>query len=212
VTVEPLREVTGPAAVLRRANIDTDVIIRIERMVGTDPTVLAPWAFEALRYRDDGTEDPDFVLNTEPFRNAPILVAGPNFGCGSSREPAVWAIRGLGIRVIVAPSFGDIFEANCHQNGVLPITLDPAAVDALAEVAETAAAVSVDVEEQQVRAAGRRWDFALGPTQKLSLLEGLDDLDLALRDIDAVRAWEHADRTARPWAWAPVSRTTPVEY
>jgi 3-isopropylmalate/(R)-2-methylmalate dehydratase small subunit len=208
VTNKPVREVNGRAAVLRRANIDTDVIIRVERMVSTDPAALAAWAFEALRYRDDGTEDPGFVLNTAPFKGAPILVVGPNFGCGSSREPAVWAMQGLGIKVVVGPSFGDIFEANCHQNGMLPVTLDQAEVNALAAIAETAATVSVDVETQQIQAGGRTWDFALGPTQKMSLLDGLDDLDLALRDMDAVRAWEHADRRARPWAWAPLTRAS----
>jgi len=200
----PLRTVTGVAAPLLRSNIDTDVIIRVERMVSAKPADLAPWAFEAMRYRPDGSEDPGFVLNQEPFRDAPILVAGSNFGCGSSREPAVWAIAGLGIRCIVAPSYGDIFEANCHQNGILPIVLSEAEVDDLATLAATGVPVTVDLEAQQVRSADCIWPFVIGPSQKLALLEGLDDLDLARSQMDAIRNWEHADRTARPWAWAPV--------
>jgi 3-isopropylmalate/(R)-2-methylmalate dehydratase small subunit len=185
------------------------VIIRIERMVSTNPADLAPWAFEALRYRTDGSADPEFVLNQEPFRHAQILVTGPNFGCGSSREPAVWAIKGFGIRVIVAPSFGDIFRANCHQNGLLPIVLDDSDLDALAGLAASGTHVTVDLEAQQIRAGGLSWDFAIGHTQRMSLLEGLDDLDLAMRDMPQIRAWEEADRTARSWVWAPVARDRP---
>jgi 3-isopropylmalate/(R)-2-methylmalate dehydratase small subunit len=206
VSIEPLRSVTGVAAVLDRPNLDTDVIIRIERMVSTDPAALAPFAFEALRYRPDGSDDPEFVLNQAPFTGAPILVGGPNFGCGSSREPAVWAIKGLGIRVIVAPSFGDIFQANCHQNGLLPVVLPAAGAGALAAIASTGAAVTVDVEKLEVAAGGRTWPFRLGATQRLSLLEGLDDLDLAMRDMPAVRAWENADQITRSWAWQSIAQ------
>lgn len=213
MSIEPLRSVSGVAAVLDRPNLDTDVIIRIERMVSTDPAALAAFAFEALRYRPDGSDDPEFVLNQAPFAGAPILVGGPNFGCGSSREPAVWAIKGLGIRVIVAPSFGDIFQANCHQNGLLPVVLPAADVDALAVIASSGTTVTVDVENLVIHAGGRTWPFRLGATQQLSLLEGLDDLDLAMRHMPAIRAWENADQVARPWAWASIARnltdTTP---
>lgn len=203
---EPLTVVTGAAAPLLRPNLDTDVIIRVERMISTSPADLAPFAFEAIRYEADGSENPEFVLNQEAFRGAPILVGGPNFGCGSSREPAVWAIVGLGIRCIVAPSFGDIFQGNCHQNGVLPVVLDVTEVDDLAGLAATGTPVTVDLAAQQIRAADRSWSFAIGPTQKLALLEGLDDLDLALRDIDTIRVWERADRANRPWAWTSVQQ------
>ena len=207
MTAAPLRTVTSVAAVLDRPNIDTDVIIRIERMVSTSPADLAPWAFEALRYRSDGSPDPGFVFNQDRCRGAEILLAGANFGCGSSREPAVWAIKGLGIRVIVAPSFGDIFRANCHQNGLLPIVLDE---DSVADL--TAAAgdveITVDLEARQVRADGRSWGFAIGDRQRLSLLEGLDDLDLAMLDVGLIDAWETDDRSTRPWAWAPIDQPT----
>src|SRR5919205_1213678 len=121
--MQPFTKVGGPAAPLLRANVDTDLIIRIERLVGTRREELGPFAFEALRRRADGSEDPDFVLNRPEYRGAPILLAGPNFGCGSSREGAVWALMGAGIRCVIAPSFGDIFFSNCFQNGLLPVVL-----------------------------------------------------------------------------------------
>jgi len=201
VSVEPIGVVTSVAAVLHQPNIDTDVIIRIDRMVSTEPSVLAPWAFEALRYNADGSENADFILNRAPFDTAQILLAGSNFGCGSSREPAVWAIKGLGIRVVIAPSFGDIFRANCHQNGLLPITLDDEDVRSLAAIALSGQALSVDLEARQIRAAGEHWAFAIGDSQRLALLQGLDDLDLALRESDRIDSWEMNDRVSRPWAW-----------
>ena len=135
------------------------------------------------------------------FQGAPILLAGPNFGCGSSREPAVWALQGMGVRCVVAPSFGDIFEANCHQNGLLPVTLPEDQMDELAAIADTGALVSVDLADQLIVAADHRWSFTIGSMQKFSLLEGLDDIDLALRARDDVDAWQTRDRAVRPWAW-----------
>jgi 3-isopropylmalate/(R)-2-methylmalate dehydratase small subunit len=201
VSFEPVTRITGVAAPLLRANVDTDVIIRIDRLTTNRPSELAPYAFEALRYRADGSEEPSFILNRAPFRGAPILVAGPNFGCGSSREPAVWALMGLGIRCVIAPSFGDIFQGNCFQNGVLPVELPEADVDALAVAAESGEPVTVDLREQRVTTSSRSWSFALPALRKQSLLEGLDDLDLALQDLPLVLAWEERDRQARPWAW-----------
>src|SRR5271165_4578610 len=130
---EPFRKLTGIASPILRANSDTDVVIRINRMVGSDIRGrLGNWAFEALRYLPDGTETPDFILNREPYRSAHILVTGPNFGCGSSREAAVWSLQEMGIRAIIGSGFGDIFFANCFQNGILPIVVDKAVVDSLA--------------------------------------------------------------------------------
>ena len=116
-------------------------------------------------------------------------------------EPAVWALQGMGVRCVVAPSFGDIFEANCHQNGLLPITLPEDQMDELAAIADTGALVTVDLADQLIVAAEHRWSFTIGSMQKLALLEGLDDIDLALRAGDDVDAWQTRDRAARPWAW-----------
>jgi 3-isopropylmalate/(R)-2-methylmalate dehydratase small subunit len=201
VTRQPFATVVGPAAPLLVANLDTDVIIRVERMTSTNPDDLAPYAFESLRYRDDGSEEPGFVLNDPRFRGAPILILGANFGCGSSREPAVWAIKGLGIRCLIAPSFGDIFAGNCVTNGLLPVVLDAAAVEQLAEVARGGSPLTVDLEQQVVGAGGAAWRFEISTIQKVGLLEGLDDMELALRFAADTAEWERNDRRLRPWAW-----------
>lgn len=201
MSFEPFTRITGVAAPLTMPNIDTDVIIRVDRMVSMDPAELAPFAFEAIRFDADGAEDPTFVLNQEPFRGAPILLGGSNFGCGSSREPAVWALQGIGIRCVVAPSFGDIFQANCHQNGLLPIVLAEVELDELAAMAMTGSPVTVDLDSQMIVSGTSRWSFAIGSMQKSALLEGLDDIDIAFRAIETVKAWEASDREIRPWAW-----------
>jgi 3-isopropylmalate/(R)-2-methylmalate dehydratase small subunit len=203
--VTPFTTVSGPAAPLLRANIDTDAIIRVDRLVGTAKAEMGAYLFEVLRRRPDGSEDPDFVLNREPFRSAPILLAGPNFGCGSSREGAVWALLGAGIRAVIAPSFSDIFESNALQNGLIPVVLPLATVEALAAEAERApgqARVTVDLERSVVIGPeGREHRFAIDPARREALLAGLDDIGLTLRQRDAIAAWQEADRTRRPWVW-----------
>ena len=119
---KPFNKLNAIAAPIMRGNIDTDVIIRIERLVGNSIRgTLGKWAFGSLRYLPNGAENPDFILNREPYRNAEVLITGPNFGCGSSREGAVWSLQEMGIRAIIGSGFGDIFFANCFQNGILPI-------------------------------------------------------------------------------------------
>lgn len=196
---------TGVAAPLMRANIDTDTIIRIERMTGTTPQQMAPWAFESLRFGADGSEDPGFVLNQAPFREAPILLAGDNFGCGSSREGAVWALKYSGIRCVIAPGFGDIFYSNCFQNGVLPVVLPAAQVERLAEqCAGGNARVTVDLRQQVVVSPeGETMPFAIEAIRREALLEGLDDIGLTLKQDEAIAAFQVRDRTARPWVWQP---------
>ena len=127
---KPFTKLTAIAAPIMRTNIDTDVIIRIERLVGNSVRgSLGKWAFGSLRYLSDGSENPEFILNREPYRQAEILITGPNFGCGSSREGAVWALQEMGIRAVIGSGFGDIFFANCFQNGILPIVVDKEIVD-----------------------------------------------------------------------------------
>lgn len=201
MSFRPFTRVTGIAAPLLRPNVDTDVIIRVERLTTRDPGELGRHAFEALRYRDGSSEEPSFILNRPPFRDAPILVAGANFGCGSSREPAVWALVGLGIRCVVAPSFGDIFFGNCIQNGLLPVALDAATVSEIGAHALREELVTVDLEHQEISAAsGASWAFQLDAPLRESLLHGLDDIERALAATPLVKAWEARDRIARPWA------------
>ena len=200
--MQPFTRVVGPAAPFLLSNVDTDVIVRIERLAELKASELGPYAFESIRYRPDGTENPEFVLNQSAFRGTPILIAGANFGCGSSREAAVWALKGMGLRVIVAESFGDIFSANCFQNGVLPIVLPGETVEALAEAARGGRAFEVDLRAQEILTSQQMAvPFQIDPQRREALLEGLDEIDRTLkRDVDIV-AWQARDKAARPWVW-----------
>ena len=202
--------VAGPAAPMLTPNVDTDVIIPIQRLVGTGRTGLGPHAFERLRYAADGSENPDFVLNRPQYRDSPILLAGPNFGCGSSREGAVWALMGMGFRAVLAPSFGDIFFNNCFQNGMLPVVLPEDVIHRIAaetEAAQGARHTTVDLARQVVvTPEGAEIPFAIDARKKEALLEGLDDIALTLRLRETIAAWQSADRAARPWVWNTVER------
>jgi 3-isopropylmalate/(R)-2-methylmalate dehydratase small subunit len=162
----------------------------------------APWAFEVLRYRADGSENPDFILNQGPFRHAKILVAGANFGCGSSREMAVWSIQEFGIGCIVAQGYGDIFYGNCLQNCVLPVTLPRAQVEALAVASGARAAVTVDVAAGTISSAGLAviaFDFPAA--QRAALLSGRDEVDQTVAMAALIAPFQQDDRNWRPWAW-----------
>jgi 3-isopropylmalate/(R)-2-methylmalate dehydratase small subunit len=202
MNLQPFTVVTGAAPYLSRANLDTDVIIRIERLTALDRKDLGPYALEALRYLPDGQEDSAFVMNQPAFRGAPILLAGDNFGCGSSREGAVWALQGIGVRCVIAPSFGDIFYSNCFQNGVLPIRLPAADVEALATACADGSPLTVDLQRCRLVASdGIESGFAVDPLRREGLLHGLDDIGLTLKDDVWIREWQHKDRYQRPWAW-----------
>jgi 3-isopropylmalate/(R)-2-methylmalate dehydratase small subunit len=201
---KPFNRLTAVAAPIMRSNVDTDVIIRIERLVGNSVRgTLGKWAFGSLRYLPDGLENPDFILNRQPYREAEILVTGPNFGCGSSREGAVWSLQEMGIRAIIGSSFGDIFFANCFQNGILPIVVDKEVVDALAadiEATQGAGRVSVDLEAQTIISpSGKQLQFEIDPRRREGLLHGLDEVALTLQRDNEIRAFQAADREMRPW-------------
>lgn len=194
---------TAVAAPLVRPNIDTDAIIPSREMKAVSKTGLSGGLFANWRYAevDARVENPDFVLNRPGFRGAPILLAGANFGCGSSREHAVWALHEYGVRAVIAPSFGAIFQGNCVRNGILPVVLAEAVVAALAAQVEAAATpLTVDLVGQVVIAAdGTRHAFAVDPADRLMLLEGLDAVGLTLQRLDAIRAFEIEHKSARPW-------------
>jgi 3-isopropylmalate/(R)-2-methylmalate dehydratase small subunit len=201
---KPLTKLSAIAAPIMRSNIDTDVIIRIERLVGNSIRgTLGKWAFGSLRYRPDGSENPEFILNREPYRNAEVLITGPNFGCGSSREGAVWSLQEKGIRAIIGSGFGDIFFANCFQNGILPIVVDKQIVDGLAmevEHSQGAGRVAIDLEEQTITSpSGKVHRFEIDPRRRAGLLEGLDEVALTLQRDNEIRAFQAADRVERPW-------------
>jgi 3-isopropylmalate/(R)-2-methylmalate dehydratase small subunit len=214
MSMRPFTVVHGRATPFMRPNIDTDVIVRIERLTSLAQDQLGPYAFEALRFRADGSEDPDCIFNQPLFRGAPFVLAGPNFGCGSSREGAVWALQGLGVRSVIAPSYGDIFYSNCFQNGVLPIRLPLEQVEALAARCTGGAEIMVDLERTTIVAPdGTSIPFTIDPLRREALLHGLDDIGLTLKDDELIRAWQARDRDARPWAWpraaAPCEGTRP---
>jgi 3-isopropylmalate/(R)-2-methylmalate dehydratase small subunit len=190
--------VRGPAAPLMLPDVNTDVISPAHGGRGD----LAANAFAPLRYLPDGTEDPAFVLNQEPFRGAPILLATQNFGCGSSRETAVWSLLGLGIRCVIAESYSDIFFGNCFQNGVLPIVLGAERLARLAGEAASGEPVEVDLRTMTITAPSRRTiPFDVNPARRQQLLEGLDDLDVAVRRRAEVAAFQASDRERRPWVY-----------
>jgi len=203
---EPFNKLTAIAAPLMRSNVDTDVIIPIERLVGNSVRgTLGKWAFGSLRYLADGSENPAFILNRQPYRRAEILVTGPNFGCGSSREGAVWSLQEIGIRAIIGSGFGDIFFANCFQNGILPVILDKAIVDGLAaeiEATQGAGLVSIDLKMQTISSpSGRQYSFEIDPRRREGLLQGLDEVALTLQRDHEILAFQAADRAARPWIY-----------
>ena len=208
--MEPFTKLSGAAAPLMRRNVDTDIISPMARIVNEPHDQLGRWAFEPWRFLPDGSENPDFVLNQEPFRGAPILITGPNFGCGSSREMAVWGIAQMGFRCVIGSSFGDIFHSNCFKNGVLPIRLPEATVEELAEQAGGGnARFTIDLESQViVDARGREIPFEVGAGEREMLLAGLDEIGMTLRRLDELEAFQDADRRARPWVYAAEA----VEY
>jgi 3-isopropylmalate/(R)-2-methylmalate dehydratase small subunit len=207
--MEKLQMLRAVAAPFPFANVDTDRVIRIERCARTPRAELGQWAFELERFAADGSENPQFVLHRAPFRGAGILVADENFGCGSSREMAVWAIAGLGIRCVIAPSFGEIFFGNCFQNGVLPVRLPRATVSAMLEQlgrvppqAPERATLTVDLQHQTIATPwGEPIRFDIEPLRREALLEGLDGIGVTLKRGAAIDAFQQRQRAARPWVW-----------
>ena len=193
---------TGVAAPLRVVNVDTDMIIPKQYLKTTKRTGLARGLFAELRYRPDGSENPDFVLNKPAYRNAKILVAGDNFGCGSSREHAPWALTDFGIRCVISTSFADIFYGNALKNGLLPITVSPETLALLFDDAERGAnaTLTVDLESNEIRGPdGGRVGFEIDAFRRHCLLNGLDEIGLTLEKQAAIDAFEQK-LAARPWA------------
>jgi 3-isopropylmalate/(R)-2-methylmalate dehydratase small subunit len=199
--MEKFDRLTGVAAPLNMANVDTDKIIPARFLKTIKRSGLGQHLFAGLRYADDGAENPDFVLNQPKYRHAEILVAGENFGCGSSREHAPWALLDFGIRCVIAPSFADIFHGNCFKNGILPIVLPHEICEQLMADAAlgTNARITIDLENQTIiRPDGETIHFEVDLFRKHCLLNGLDDIGLTLEHAAAIDAFE-----ARQPTWAP---------
>jgi 3-isopropylmalate/(R)-2-methylmalate dehydratase small subunit len=200
--MDKFETLTGIAAPMPLVNIDTDMIIPKQFLKTIKRTGLGVHAFEEMRYQDDGSENPNFVLNKDAYREAQILIAGDNFGCGSSREHAPWALKDFGIRAIISTSFADIFYNNCFKNGLLPIVLPPEAVETLMSDAEKGAnaRMTVDLEAQTVTSSdGEQFTFEIDPFKKHCMLEGLDDIGLTLEKDAAIADFEAKAAASRPW-------------
>jgi 3-isopropylmalate/(R)-2-methylmalate dehydratase small subunit len=200
--MEPFNKLEGVAAPLNMINVDTDMIIPKQYLKTIHRTGLGKALFDEMRFNQDGSEKPDFVLNKPAYRKAKILVAGDNFGCGSSREHAPWALLDFGIRCVIAPSFADIFYGNCFKNGILPIQLPQEDVNKLMDDAERGAnaVISVDLESQEIRGPdGGMIKFEIDPFRKQVLLNGWDDIALTLRAGEKIDAFEKNQHTQAPW-------------
>ncbi len=205
--MEKFETLTAVAAPLLRANVDTDAIIPSREMKAVSKTGLAEGLFAGWRYTEIGGRqpNPDFVLNRPGYAGARILLGGENFGCGSSREHAVWALAEYGFRAVIAPSFSPIFYGNCVRNGIVPVKLPAEAISALAETVERdpgRTPLTVDLLRQQVSApGGLAFDFPIEAEAREMLLEGLDGIDLTFKQRDAIEDFLARDRAARPWIY-----------
>jgi 3-isopropylmalate/(R)-2-methylmalate dehydratase small subunit len=200
--MQPFTHLTGVAAPMRNTNIDTDQIIPKNYLKTIKRTGLGRGLFADQRYLDDGSENPEFVLNKPAYRRAEILVAGDNFGCGSSREHAPWALLDFGIRCVISTSFADIFYNNCFKNGVLPIKVAPEDLEKLFDDADRGAnaTLSIDLERQEIRGPdGGTLHFEIDPFRKHCLLNGLDDIGLTLEKASAIESYEKK-LAERAWA------------
>jgi len=200
--MQKFTSLTGVAAPLDIRNVDTDMIIPKQYLKTIKRTGLGTGLFAELRYRDDGSENPDFVLNKPAYRNAKILVAEDNFGCGSSREHAPWALLDFGIRCVISTSFADIFYNNCFKNGILPIIVSPEDLEKLMDDARRGAkaTLSIDLEKQEIRGPdGGVVKFDIDPFRKHCLLNGLEDIGLSLKKADKIASFEAKAKAERPW-------------
>ncbi|MBP1885676.1 3-isopropylmalate dehydratase small subunit [Sinorhizobium mexicanum] len=201
--MEKFVKLTGVAAPLPVVNIDTDMIIPKDYLKTIKRTGLGTGLFAEARYNEDGTPNPDFVLNKPAYQNAKILVAGDNFGCGSSREHAPWALLDFGIRCVISTSFADIFYNNCFKNGILPIVVSQADLDKLMDDANRGsnAVLSIDLEAQEITGPdGGSVKFEVDAFKRHCLLNGLDDIGLTLEKASAIDSFEQKNAASRPWA------------
>lgn len=202
--LQKTREIRGIAAPLPRMNVDTDAIMPKIHLISTRREGLGSGLFSEWRRKADGSEIEEFVLNRPPFRSAAILVAGENFGCGSSREHAVWGLLDFGIRCVIAPSFASIFHENCRKNGLAAVVLPEETVNALLASIEAAPdrETVVSIEDCTVSASdGTRYPFEMEPDRRKALLEGLDEIGMTMLNAKAIAYFQDVDRRNRPWIY-----------
>ena len=200
--MEPFKKLDGIAAPLNMINVDTDMIIPKQFLKTIHRTGLGKALFDEMRYRADGSENPDFVLNKPAYRKAQILVTGENFGCGSSREHAPWALLDFGIRCIISEDFADIFYNNCFKNGILPIRMPKEIIAKLMDDASRGsnAIIEVDLEKQEIKGPdGGTVHFEIDPFRKQCLMNGLDDIGLTLEKAPSIDDFETRQKVSQPW-------------
>ena len=203
--MEKFTTLEGVAAPLKIINVDTDMIIPKQYLKTIKRTGLGKGLFSEQRYKDDGSENPDFILNKPAYRNAKVLVAGDNFGCGSSREHAPWALLDFGIRCVISEGFADIFYNNCFKNGILPIKLPKEIIDKLMDDASRGsnAIIEVDLEKQEIKGPdGGTVHFDIDPFRKHLLLNGLDDIGLTMEKASDIDTFERKQKDQQPWLHA----------
>ena len=203
--MQPFTSLTGVAAPMKITNVDTDMIIPKQYLKTIARTGLGKGLFSEMRYREDGAENPDFVLNKPVWRGASILIAGDNFGCGSSREHAPWALMDYGITCVISSSFADIFYNNCFKNGILPIKVPKEIIDKLMDDASRGsnAVIEIDLEKQEIKGPdGGTVHFDIDPFRKRCLLEGLDDIGLTMEKKSEIDAFEKKQKDSQPWLHA----------
>jgi 3-isopropylmalate/(R)-2-methylmalate dehydratase small subunit len=189
----------GIPASLPMINIDTDMIIPKQFLKTIKRTGLGKGLFFEMRYDESGKKIKEFVLNTEPYNNSPILLVGKNFGCGSSREHAPWALLDFGIKCVISPSFADIFYNNCFKNGMLPIVLEEKQIEELTQYSERKESIKINLEEQEIVFGNKRIKFEIEPFKKKCLLLGLDDIALSLEQSEKISSYENKLKKNKPW-------------
>lgn len=199
--MEKFTSITSIATPFPRVNVDTDIIIPAKHLKSIKRTGFGEFAFETVRYNADGSKIPDNVFDGERYKGAKILIAGDNFGCGSSREHAPWAIAELGFRCVIAPSFADIFAGNCVKNGILTVALSQEEVDALVLAAEAGHEIHVNLGDQTVTCQNAKYDFDYNPSHKEMLLNGLDEIGQTLQSGAAIRSYEDKQKLMTPWLY-----------
>jgi 3-isopropylmalate/(R)-2-methylmalate dehydratase small subunit len=197
--MEKFTQITSIATPFPRVNVDTDIIIPAKHLKSIKRTGFGEFAFETVRFDGDGNPVQDNVFDNDRYKGAKILIAGDNFGCGSSREHAPWAIAELGFRCIIAPSFADIFAGNCVKNGILTIALPQESVDALVLAAEAGHDIHVDLTDQTVKCQNAHYGFDYNPAHKEMLMNGFDEIDNTLQSLPAVETYEKQQKLMTPW-------------
>ncbi|MCJ9430725.1 3-isopropylmalate dehydratase small subunit [Kordiimonas marina] len=199
--MEKFTKLTATATPFPRVNVDTDIIIPAKHLKSIKRSGFGVHAFETVRYNADGSLIEDNVFDGPKYKGSKILIAGDNFGCGSSREHAPWAIADLGFRCIIAPSFADIFAGNCVKNGILTVALPQDAVDALVLAAEAGHQITVDLADQTVMCGNAHYEFDYNPAHKKMLMEGLDEIGQTLTSKAAISTYEHKEKLIMPWLY-----------